>query len=228
MLVSDPVSYQPPLPSKRCPPGQPELTISVIIPLYNGAQFIAEALESVFSQTLPPLEVIVVDGGSTDDGPAIVSNYVATVGVTLLKKLSGNQSSARNFGIQHAGGDLIAFLDQADAWYPTHLAELVKPFLQPGPRPLGWTYGDLDQIDNAGDLIAHCVLTKTDSIHPQTSLVDCLGRDPFILPSASLIARAAIDAIERFDEGLSGYEGDDLFLRLLRAGYDNVYLGQPL
>src|SRR5690348_778243 len=93
------------------------LTISVIIPLFNGGRFIRQALDSVAVQTRAPCEVIVVDDGSTDDGAAVVEEFAHLYPVTLLRKANGGQSSARNFGIAHAKGDLIALLDQDDNWY---------------------------------------------------------------------------------------------------------------
>ena len=173
MLLSDPASYSPLLADLSATASGEDLTISVVIPLYNGAAFIAEALDSVIAQTLQPMEVIVVDDGSTDDGAAIVARYEKTADVTLLRKPNGGQSSARNLGISHASGALIALLDQDDTWYPTHLAQLIKPFLEPGPRPIGWSYGNLDEIDHGGKVIAHSTLSQTKCAHPKASLTGC-------------------------------------------------------
>jgi glycosyltransferase involved in cell wall biosynthesis len=228
MLISDPRSYPSPRSEPRSETEPLELTISVVIPLFNGASFIAEALESVLSQTVQPVEVIVVNDGSTDSGPDIVARYAETAGIILLHCKNGGQSSARNFGIRHATGDLIALLDQDDAWYPTHLSELIKPFLEPRSRELGWTYSNLDEVSRSGEVVAHAVLANTRCNHPKTSVTEYLRQDQFILPSASLISRRALTSVGGFDETLSGYEDDDLFLRLFRAGYDNVYLDQRL
>lgn len=204
------------------------LLISAVIPLYNGAEFIEQALESVLGQTLPPDEIIVVDDGSEDDGPAIVARLAATRPVRLLSKTNGGQSSARNHGIQRAHGDLIALLDQDDVWYPSHLEELVAPFRQARPRPLGWSYGNLDEIDRHGELVTQSYLSTLAARHPKTNIFDCLGQDMFVLPSSSLISRKAFEAIGGFDEQLSRYEDDDLFIRLLHAGYENVYIDKAL
>src|SRR5208283_3100493 len=82
-----------------------DLLISAVIPLYNGAAFIAAALRSVFAQSLQPAEIIVVDDGSTDGGAAIVQRLAAEHPVRLLRKTNGGQSSARNFGVARAHGD---------------------------------------------------------------------------------------------------------------------------
>jgi glycosyltransferase involved in cell wall biosynthesis len=205
-----------------------DLLISAVIPLYNGAPYIEQALRSVFAQSLPVAEIIVVDDGSTDDGPAIVERLAREHPVKLLRKANGGQSSARNFGIARAGGDLIALLDQDDAWYPNHLEQLAQPFVEPRARELGWVYSNLDEIDEDGRRVADAVLSFLTTQHPKRDMFACLREDMFVLPSASLISRRAFDAVGGFDETLSGYEDDDLFLRLYRAGYDNEYIETPL
>jgi glycosyltransferase involved in cell wall biosynthesis len=209
--------------------GKMDVSIVAIIPLYNGARWIEQSIASVLSQTLQPDEFIVVDDGSTDDGPAIVERLAQNHPITLLRKPNGGQSTARNFGVAHSKSALIALLDQDDAWYRHHLETLIKPFRKPHGIPLGWAYGNLDEIDESGGVI---IKRKLDDFpakeHPKRSLVNCLGEDMFILPSASLISRAAFEAVGGFDERLCGFEDDDLCLRLFRAGYDNVYINEPL
>jgi len=217
------------LDSPRISKGSAGPAISAIIPLYNGARFIEPALRSVLAQSTPPQEIIVVDDGSTDDSPAVIQALAEQYPITLLSKHNGGQSSARNLGVAHSTGDLIAFLDQDDLWYPHHLEQLVQPFLQPAiGAELGWVYSDLDEIDIDGLMVCNCYLRTLPTEHPKSHLFSCLREDMFILPSASLVSREAFDAVGGFDEQLSGYEDDDLFLRLFRAGYANVFLPQAL
>jgi len=206
----------------------PRATVSTIIPLYNGAAFIEQAIRSVLAQTLPAHEIIVVDDGSTDNGAAIVEALARTEPIRLLRKANGGQSSARNHGAAHATGDLIAFLDQDDLFYPHHLETLVEPFAKHRHGRLGWVYSDLDRIDRNGQMIIRAFLSELPAKHPKRRLSDCLERDMFVLPSAAVIDRAAFTAVGGFDEALSGYEDDDLFLRLFLAGYDNVFIDRPL
>ena len=203
-------------------------TISVVIPLYNGERFGEQALRSVMQQSLPPEEIIVVNDGSSDSGPQIVERLAAEHPIRLLHKENGGQAAARNFGIAHAGGELIALLDQDDVWYPNHLAELLKPFAKPGDRVVGWVYSNLDEIDEHGNTVTRSCLSKIATQHPKRDLFVCLGEDMFILPSASLFSRWAFDAVGGFDERLMGYEDDDIFLRMFRAGFDNVYIDKAL
>ena len=201
-----------------------QMTIGAVIPLYNGGNFIEEAIQSVFEQTRPADEIIVVDDGSTDDGPSKIERLAAQHPITLLRKQNGGQSSARNMAIKHSQCSHIAFLDQDDVWYNDHLAVLMKPFFEARVNDLAIVYGNLDLVDRQGRMIAHCYLDEIDSSHPKTSLRQCLAQDLYIVPSAALVSRDAISKVGYFDERLSGYEDDDLFVRIFWAGYRNVYL----
>jgi glycosyltransferase involved in cell wall biosynthesis len=206
-----------------------DLSIAAIIPLYNGAKWIEQSIQSVLSQTLLPDELIVIDDGSTDDGPEIVARLAAEHPlIKLLRKPNGGQSSARNFGVSHSESTLIALLDQDDVWYRHHLEQLIKPFRRRRGIPLGWVCSDLDEVDGTGGLVSRRLLRKLDKNQAKTSLAQCLKENMFVLPSACLINREAFDKVGGFDERLSGYEDDDFFLRLFRAGYDNVFLDEPL
>jgi len=150
----------------------PAKTIAAIIPLHNGARWIEGALDSILSQTLKPDEVIAVDDGSTDDGAGsrIVADLARKHAVTLLHKENGGQSSARNHGVAHATSDLIALLDQDDAWYPNHLADLIRPFHQNcRSKQLGWVYSDLEEVDDTGAMVQHRLLTTLPARHPKRS-----------------------------------------------------------
>jgi len=204
-----------------------QLSVAAIIPLYNGARWIGPCLDSVFAQTHRPAEIIVVDDGSTDDGAQIVE-ALARQGdrLRLLRKQNGGQSAARNVGARAARSPLLALLDQDDIWHPRHLEELLGPFAT--DPTLGWTFSDVDAINENGTVFQRQLLHIRSLNHDRTSLAECLTRDMFILPSATIISRAAFDAVQGFDERLSGYEDDDFFMRLLAAGYRNRFVDEPL
>ncbi len=207
-----------------------DLSIVAIIPLYNGARWIEQAIKSVLAQTLAPDEFIVVDDGSTDGGAgaAIVERLAQEHPIiTLLRKPNGGQSSARNFAVRHSTSALIALLDQDDIWYRTHLEELVEPFKEPTNSRLGWVYSDFDEIDVNGLMMTHRMVGKLTE-HPKRNIVRCLSENMLITPGCSLIKRSAFESVCGFDERLSGYEDDDLFLRLFRAGYDNIFIERSL
>lgn len=90
-------------------------TVSVVIPCYNAAPFLRETLESALNQTQPPLEVIVVDDGSTDDSASIAEAFGDPVRV--IRQPNQGESVARNRGMEEALGEWIAFLDADDVWH---------------------------------------------------------------------------------------------------------------
>jgi glycosyltransferase involved in cell wall biosynthesis len=210
---------------------QSDFSIVAIIPLYNGARWIEQAIASVVTQTRQPDEFIVVDDGSTDNGAgaAIVEQMAQEHPfIRLVRKPNGGQSSARNCGVAHSNSALIAPLDQDDIWYPTHLETLIKPFCERRHVPLGWVYSNVDLVAEDGRLVVRNYLRDVPAEHPKRHLTRCLSEDMHVLPGASLISRAAFEAIGGFDERLSGYEDDDLFLRLFVANYDNVFIDEAL
>jgi glycosyltransferase involved in cell wall biosynthesis len=125
-------------------------TISVIIPVYNYAAYVAAAVASVLSQSYPPVELIVVDDGSTDDSAAIVAGMPLppTTELILVRQPNQGPAAARNRGIALSSAECLAFLDADDLWLPeklerqvAHLAQepaadgvicLVESFVEPG------------------------------------------------------------------------------------------------
>jgi len=94
--------------------------ISVVVPVYNAEKYIAQALDSLISQTLPPDEIIVVNDGSTDGSAEVVASFASRV--KLVSQENSGTANARNRGLQESTGDLLAFLDADDFWDPRKLA----------------------------------------------------------------------------------------------------------
>lgn len=97
-------------------------SISVVIPVFNGAVYLAEAIESVLNQELKPAEIIVVNDGSTDNSAGIARKYEP--GIILLQQANKGAAAARNLGVSKATGNYLAFLDADDIWTQNHLAML--------------------------------------------------------------------------------------------------------
>jgi glycosyltransferase involved in cell wall biosynthesis len=98
---------------------------SVVIPLYNNINFVSRAIGSALAQSYGPLEIIIVDDGSTDGGGDLVVSYKNPL-VKLIKQKNAGVGAARNTGAGYAAGDWVVFLDADDEWLPSHLEELAK------------------------------------------------------------------------------------------------------
>ncbi len=100
--------------------------ISCIVPVFNGERFLAEALDSILDQSYQPIEVIVVDDGSSDGTAAIIARYRHRV--RAVRQPNAGPAAARNQGIRLARGELIAFLDADDLWHRDKLARQMEVF----------------------------------------------------------------------------------------------------
>lgn len=205
--------------------------VSVVVPLYNGVDHCVAAVASVLDQTRPPDEVIVVDDGSDDLGAEAITTFVAErrspVPVKVERQTNQGQSAARNAGVRLATGDLIAFCDQDDRWTPTHL-EVLAGRLESAPLDVAWVYSDFDEVDTAGRLVTRGYRARHGVASDLRSVDQVIAHDLMVLPSASVLRRSAFDAVGGFDPELSGYEDDDLYLRVFRAGYRIVGVADSL
>jgi glycosyltransferase involved in cell wall biosynthesis len=175
--------------------------VSVIVPLYNGARFLGEALDSIAAQEYDNIEVIVVDNGSTDDGARIAESH----GVTLLQCERRGAGAARNAGVDAAHGEIITFLDQDDRWLPAKLRRQLEVlaahpdsicianqayFLAPGvTRPKWFARENLLEADHAG-----------------------------WAPSCLAVRRTTFDRVGRFDESMLHASDVDWFARAKELG----------
>lgn len=200
------------------------------MPLYNGELWVEEALDSVLAQTVRPDEFLVVDDGGTDESRQIVDRYAAKypfIKVMASGATGGGQSAARNLAIATSTCDWVALIDQDDIWYPNHIEDLLEAVDEHRGLRLGWVYSEFDDIDLDGKLITRDFIVHRQTQNPKRDLVSVLAQGMIIQPSATLIDRKAIIEVGGFDEKLSGYEDDDLFLRLFLGNYDNVWLPDP-
>lgn len=176
--------------------------VSVIIPVFNGASFITEAIKSVWAQKYEPLEIIVVDDGSTDGTAEIVKTVKGNIRYFHQKK--SGVAAARNKGIQHAKGELIAFIDADDIWEDNKLS------LQ----------SDLLHQNPAADIIYGFLLVTqmipTDELK-QINLENEKGLFATQLGSL-LVRRTVFDKVGGFDEEMTVAEDLDWINRVREAG----------
>ena len=203
-------------------------SVAVIIPFYNGASWIERAIKSVLAQSIQPDEFIIVNDGSSTEQRNMLGIFAEKYPFKIIDKTNGGQGSARNAGVAASKSDFISLLDQDDFYLPNHIKDLLSILPDDDPR-LGYVYADLCEADEGGNIICSNMLQRLSAKHPKRGHVaQLLADDMFVLPSASLILRSAFEAVSGFDEQFTGYEDDDLFLRLFRAGYTNYFLDKPV
>ncbi|WP_244478935.1 glycosyltransferase family 2 protein [Methylobacterium sp. Leaf106] len=198
-----------------------EIRVVVVIPYYNGSAFIERSARSVLEQTVPPFEFLIVDDGSSAEEAARLDAIANQLGINVIHKQNGGQGSARNAGVAASKAEYICFLDQDDFYLKNHIEILIDAMPENEPH-FGWVYGELFEAEGNGEIVRTSIVTQH-AKHPKTNIHDILVSDMFVLPSASLISRLAFETVGGFDEQFMGYEDDDLFLRLFRAGFTNHF-----
>ena len=184
--------------------------VSVVIPAYNSAKFLVQALESVFSQTYTDYEVVVIDDGSTDNTQAILEPYLPRINYTY----QDNQgvAAARNKGIETAKGNLIAFLDADDLFLPYKLQQQVAMFAaQPD---LGMVVSGWRLTDEQSEIIEDVELWHD---LPELDLNTWLYWKP-VLPSATMIRREWLEKVGGFPSQTIPVEDVECFLQLIVGG----------
>jgi glycosyltransferase involved in cell wall biosynthesis len=201
---------------------RPNHSVSVIIPCHNGEQFLTEAVESVLAQTVVADEIIVVDDGSTDATPQIVSRYPQ---LRYLRQAQQGVSRSRNTAAAASQGDYIVFLDHDDRLLPQALELGLAAF---AARPQsGFVFGLCRNIDVKGELIEHAQLSALEQHYEPPYYPKLLQGDSIHPPARLMIQRQAFEAIGGFDPSLTVAEDYDLYLRLA-AAYPGFCHNQPV
>ena len=183
--------------------------VSIVIPVHNGERFINRTLASALAQTYEPLEVVVVDDGSTDRTAILVEAAVLRDNrVRLFRTQKSGVAAARNFGISQARGKLIAPLDADDLWHPEKIARQVEAIQASSPE-VGLIYCWWIEIDE-NDLIIPAVGRLYRRSMAQGRVTEELARGCFIESgSLPLIKRSLIDAVGGYDATLRPQGADD-------------------
>lgn len=171
--------------------------VSVIIPVFNGERFLREAIQSVLDQKYSPVEIIIVDDGSTDSTATVAESLPETV--RYLHQTNHGPAAARNRGIEQARGSLIAFADADDLW-PAGKLELQLPYLINDPG-----------IDIVIGRIQQVLLSETRA--------EEFGEPAFSVNLGSAVIRKSVfERVGLFDETMRYSEDVDWFMRAREAG----------
>jgi len=180
------------------------MTISAIIPVYNGEAYLAEAVASIQKQTLPADEIILVDDASTDQTPALIEQLAqadARIRSDRLPTQSG-VAAARNRGVQLATGDLLAFLDADDLWTPEKLRSQVEALEKDARHDM--VFGYIRQFFDEQLTDAERATLRIDQIRPA------------LAAGGMLIYRSAFEAVGEFSSGVNVGEFIDWYIRARR------------
>jgi glycosyltransferase involved in cell wall biosynthesis len=188
------------------------MRVSVVMPLYDGARYVGEALASVLAQTRAADEVVVIDDGSHDEGPHIVARHAS---VRCVRQDNAGCAAARNRGVAEASGEAVAFVDQDDVWRPDHLARML----------------DVLERDPAVGFVA-CALENF--LSPELDAPPP-GVEPAMLAvpqhgmgTNTLVARRELFArIGPFDPAMVPVDDSEWLLRAVDAGVRFVHLDAP-
>jgi glycosyltransferase involved in cell wall biosynthesis len=179
----------------------PHPKVSVIMPTYNRAKRLKEAIESVLNQTLRDFELIIINDGSTDNTREVISKF-KDKRIVYLEKKNGGPSSARNSGLLRAEGRYISYLDDDDIYYPCHL-KILSRYLDINPD-IGLIYGSAHFRSGR----------RVFKPYPFTYSQERLELDNFIPYNSLMHRKECLKKAGFFDENLSFAEDWDLWLRI--------------
>ena len=192
--------------------------VTVIIPTYNNAKYIGEAIESVLKQTYRNFELIVVDDGSTDKTRETLDPYISKNQIKYIYQNNKKQGAARNNGIKHAQGELIALLDSDDLWLPEKLELQVPLFID---KKVELVYAGVMKFSDKDNRIVKT--TNFEKCFKGYIFDDLFNNDKSFIPNSTAVIRKScleeIDSINGFGpywEDLSCVSNEDyhFFLRL--------------
>jgi len=183
--------------------------ISVIIPVYNGECYLAEAIESALAQTWTPIEILIMDDGSTDGTSGVAHRFAASVRYDL--QLHAGPGAARNRGVELARGEYLAFLDADDLWLKQKL-ELQMAAFQ-GSAPPDAVFGYVEQF------------VSSDLSPRQAAKMEWQGEAmPARLPGTLLIKREKFATVGRFSTALRVGEFVEWYARATELGFQDTII----
>ena len=196
--------------------------VSIIIPTYNHAHFISEALNSCLEQTYPDIEIIVVDDGSTDNTQQVLKPYASKI--KYIYQDNAGPAAARNNGARASNGSYLLFLD-SDDWLSSEQINLQIIKLEKKPE-YGLVYSAWKNVDETSKQIISEVRPKIEG----DVLKKLLLRELFFSPGAALIRKECFDNVGLFEEGKEFMRSEDteMWVRIAAANYPFAYLDEPL
>ncbi len=182
--------------------------VSIIIPTFNRARLLVQAVESVLTQTFADYEIIVADDGSTDETRAALAGFAQLLQFRYLYQPNGGRSTARNLGIANARGQWLLFLDSDDVLLPDALAQLHGAAVE--HPTAGMVVGQTQFTDHRLRLQR----TLTPRLAPDTPYPALIACEFFLLPGAFIVRRDVLTEVGMFDPAVEPAEDFDFALRV--------------
>jgi glycosyltransferase involved in cell wall biosynthesis len=195
--------------------------VSIIIPVYNGARYVALAIESALTQDYPHVEVVVVNDGSTDEGRTrqVVERFLSRV--RYFEKPNGGVASALNFGIREARGEYVSWLSHDDLYRPDKISRQMARMAELAGEAI--LYSDFQIIDENGEKGSVVTMPPSDPHNFRYALT----LQNFLHGCTLLIPRACLEQVGTFDERLRTTQDYDLWFRLAER-YPFLHVREPL
>ena len=193
--------------------------ISVIMPCYNMASYVADSIKSVIAQSYPHWELLIVDDASTDETVSIIESYVQTDSRIRLAIKTQNSGIAdtRNQCIQTAQGQFLAFLDADDIWHPEKLEKLLNFMLE---KNVGFTYSTYDWIDEEGNTLNRFINT-IGNLDYETYLRNTIIGCSTVMVNKAIIGEVVVPKFRTSEDTAT-------WLDILKKGYLAYAIDEPL
>ncbi len=192
--------------------------VSIVIPCYNQAHYLSDALYGILGQTFTDWEAIIVNDGSSDDTVEVASQFTDPR-IRYIYQENRGLGGARNTGIRAAQGKMIALLDSDDLWEPKYLEEMLDR-LNHYPEAAA-VYCGFQYINSQGQPVGK---PSVKTVHPEVFHQTFIYEGNWLVPSAVVFRKQLADEVGLFDESLLGVEDTDLWFRLSEC---HVFVGLP-
>ena len=194
--------------------------VSVVVPIYNGEEYLGQAIDSALAQTGCELDVILIDDGSTDSCPEIIASYGDRV--RSVQQANAGCGASRARGVELADSEWVAFLDMDDAWEPSKLSAQLDLAEQTGADVIytnARNFGDVDRVDE---------IRSDPAAMPSGDVFEELLVDNFMVNSGVMVRRSVLLEFGGVRAEAAGTDDWDLWLRLAAAGVEFQPVREPV
>lgn len=193
--------------------------ISIIIPVYNGVNYLKEAIESALAQTYRHIEIIVINDGSIDETENIALSFGEKI--QYLKKPNGGVASALNLGISKMRGEYFSWLSHDDLYIPSKIEKQLDILLKQTRKSI--IFSGFNIIDKNADFVSSHIIKNWQKYTKFEMVLYTM-----IHGCSLLIPKAVFESVGYFDETLRTVQDNHQWLRIAKSDYEFIYIDEPL